>query len=98
MLAGAVAGCRPQKPPAPPVTEPAPLQSTPERPPNELALRKSSPSVYPDFTPTGQSDAEGVIQAIDQSVTYLRAPSSRTHFPYLDTTHDRAVATLTLLR
>jgi membrane-bound lytic murein transglycosylase A len=96
-MALAVAGCRPKKPPAP-AAEPAPVQFAHELPANELALRKIPVAEYPDFTPTGQTDPQGVIRAIDQSLAYLKAPSSRGHFPYLDITHERAVATLTLLR
>lgn len=93
-----VAGCRPKKPPAPAPAAPKPVEFAHELPANELALRKIPATEYPDFTPTGQVDAQGVIQAIDHSLAYLKAPSSRGHFPYLDITHERAVATLTLLR
>ena len=97
-LALALAGCRPKKPPAAAMPEPEPVQFAHELPPNQLALRKISPSEYPDFTPTGQANPLGVIDAIDQSLAYLKAPSSRAHFPYLDITHGRAVATLEALR
>jgi membrane-bound lytic murein transglycosylase A len=93
-LLPALAGCRPKKP-AKPIE---PVSFARELPPGELALRKISPSEYPDFSPLGQDDPQRVLQAIDQSLLYLRAPSSRRCFPYLDITHDRAVATLTTLR
>jgi membrane-bound lytic murein transglycosylase A len=87
-------GCRPKKPPVPV----QPVSFAREMPPGELALRKISPNEYPDFTPVGQDDTRRVLQAIDQSLLYLKAPSSERYFPYLDITHDRAVATLTSLR
>jgi membrane-bound lytic murein transglycosylase A len=89
-----MAGCRPKKPPAPV----QPVSFAKELPPGELALRKISPNEYPDFTPVGQDDPQRVLQAIDQSLLYLKAPSSHRYFPYKDITHDRAVATLTTLR
>src|SRR5689334_16876489 len=76
-------GCRPKKP--------APVQPVSfarELPPGELALRKISSSEYPDFTPVGQDDPQLVLQAIDQSLLYLKAPSSERYFPYLDIAHD----------
>ncbi len=88
----ATIGCRPKKPAAPAVS------FAHELPPGELALRKISPAEYPDFTPTGQGDPQLVLRAIDQSLTYLKAPSSKKYFPYLDITHDRAVATLVALK
>jgi membrane-bound lytic murein transglycosylase A len=89
----ALPGCRPKK-------EPVETQVafSHELPAGELALRKISPSEYPDFTPTGQHDPQAVLQAIEQSLTYLKAPSSKRFFPYLDITHDRAVASLTAFR
>ena len=95
-LAPSLAGCRAKKPPV--KAEEPPVQFTHELPANELALRKIPPAEYPDFTPTGQTDPQGVIAAIDRSLAYLKAPSSRGHYPYLDITHERAVATLVALR
>jgi membrane-bound lytic murein transglycosylase A len=90
----ALTGCRPKKP-APP---PEPVAFSHELPPGELALRKISTAEYPDFTPLGQENPRAVLDAIEQSLTYLKAPSSKRFFPYLDITHDRAVATLTAFR
>jgi membrane-bound lytic murein transglycosylase A len=87
-------GCRPKKPPAPV----QPVSFAHEMPPGELALRKISPSEYPDFTPAGQDNPQQVLAAIDQSLAYLKAPSSKRFFPYLDITHERAVNTLTSFR
>jgi membrane-bound lytic murein transglycosylase A len=62
-----------------------------------VALRKIDPSEYPDF---GQQTVDPVRleSAVDNSLTYLSAPSSERFFPYLDITHDRAIASLQKLR
>ena len=66
-------------------------------PEGAVALRKIPPQEYPDF---GQQpiDPSRLTQAIDNSLTCLAAPSSQAFYPYLDITHDRAVATLVRLR
>jgi membrane-bound lytic murein transglycosylase A len=92
LLVPALAGCRKKKPPE------EPIAFAQELPPGELALRKISPAEYPDFTPLGQDNPQQVLEAIDQSLAYMKAPSSRRFYPYLDVTHDRAVATLQALR
>ncbi len=58
-----------------------------------VALRKIDPSEYPDFG-AQQIDPARLRASIDNSLRYLSAPSSRGYFPYLDITHDRAVASL----
>lgn len=86
-------GCNQTPPPAPPqaVDFRAPL------PEGMVALRKIGPAEYPNF---GQQPIDPVrLEAsIDNSLKYLAAPSSQQYFPYLDITHDRAVATLRKLR
>src|SRR5688500_4665571 len=93
LLTVAAAGCRPKKKPEPPA-----VAFSHELPAGELALRKITPAEYPDFTPSGQDNPQQVLQAIEQSLTYLKAPSSRRFFPYLDITHDRAVVSLPAFR
>lgn len=92
-LAGLItaAGCKQTPPP------PKTLDYSRELPPGQLALRKIPPSMYPSFR-VEPADRPGLVRAIDQSLVYLAAPSSRRFFPYLDITHDRAVATLKALR
>ncbi|MFW6163278.1 MAG: murein transglycosylase A [Planctomycetota bacterium] len=64
-------------------------------PPGEKALVKlTDPEDYPDFG-TGFDNRAGLVEAIDHSLDYYRKPSSKNYFPYLDISHDRAVATLT---
>lgn len=94
-LAPASAGCRPKRPA--PKAEPS-VEFQHELPANELALRKIAPSEYPDFSLLGPGDPAAVLASIDRSLEYLKKPSSRSVFPYLDITHDRAVATLVKLR
>lgn len=93
LVVPALPGCRAKKPPAV-----EPVSFAREMPAGQLALRKISPAEYPDFTLMGQDNPRDVLAAIEQSLTYLKAPSSRRYFPYLDITHDRAVATLVALR
>jgi membrane-bound lytic murein transglycosylase A len=83
-----VAGCRQQKPA---VDFDQPL------PPGTLALRKLSPGEYPDFSRCTWN--LGLLpRSIDASIKYLGHPSSRQFFPYMDITHERAVATLLAFR
>lgn len=84
-------GCKQTPPPA------KSLDYSRELPPGELALRKIPPAMYPDFSKM-QTDRAALVRAIDQSLVYLNAPSSQRFFPYLDITHERAVATLKTLR
>ncbi len=83
-------GCRPKQPAAK-IDYAQPL------PAGQVALRKLSPAEYPDFSSAG-ADPAALRSSIDNSLAYLQTPSSRAFFPYLDITHDRAVATLRALR
>lgn len=63
-------------------------------PPGKMALEKiTDPSQYPDFA-QGWNDRESLVAAIDYSLSYYSKPSSKKYFPYLDISHDRAVASL----
>jgi membrane-bound lytic murein transglycosylase A len=67
-------------------------------PPGTMALeRVTDPNEIPDFT-GAFDDREGLLTAISQSLTYYSKPSSERHFPYLDVTHERAVASLRVMR
>lgn len=92
LIALAVVGCRQEQKPVA-----KSMNYAQELPPGELALRKIPPAMYPDFS-SMQTDQAALIRAIDNSLTYLAAPSSKRFFPYADITHDRAVATLKALR
>ncbi len=68
-------------------------------PPGQLALRKLSPSEYPDFSAAILAgNVPDLTRAIDHSLAYLATPSSKTFFPYEDIDHDRAVASLEALK
>jgi membrane-bound lytic murein transglycosylase A len=93
-LLGAVTGtlgCQKKKPPAAKAV--AALNFTQELPPGQMALEKIAPGQYPDFAVSGD-DLPRVRDAVRHSLTYIHSPSSRQHYPYLDITHERAVATL----
>jgi membrane-bound lytic murein transglycosylase A len=77
------AGCKQDKP----LDYKAPL------PPGTVALRKIPPEMYPDFA-MQQSDVINLRPAIQHSLEYLDKPSSKLFYPYIDITHERAVATL----
>lgn len=58
-----------------------------------MALEKISPGEYPEFS-FDQTQARNLSVAAQHSLDYLAKPSSRQFFPYLDISHDRAVATV----
>lgn len=63
-------------------------------PPGEKALFKlTDPSMYPDFS-EGYLRRANLELAAGYSLEYLSKPSSRRHYPYLDITHERAVASI----
>ncbi|MBL8880518.1 MAG: MltA domain-containing protein [Phycisphaerales bacterium] len=65
--------------------------------PGEMALRKIGPDKYPDFS-RAYYDRAALIASLDNSLAYLAKPSSKRYFPYLDVSHDRAVASLRRMR
>jgi len=83
-------GCAHEKPLLP-IDFHAPL------PGDMVGLRKISPGEYPSFA-ISAADAQRLVPAIDNSLKYLKAPSSFDYYPYLDITHARAHATLRHLR
>ena len=67
---------------------------TRQLPPGELALRKIiDPNQIPDYT-KACSDLDGLLQAIERSLSYMAKPSSKAFYPYGDITHEHAVRTL----
>jgi len=76
----------------------APQQEAPDYnrplPPGEKALVKlTDPSQFPDFS-RGYEHRKNLEQAAFCSLEYLSKPSAREFFPYLDITHQRAVASV----
>lgn len=65
--------------------------------PGQMALRKIGPDRYPDFS-RAFYDRSALLASLDNSLAYMQKPSSRRYFPYLDVSHDRAVASLRRMR
>jgi membrane-bound lytic murein transglycosylase A len=66
--------------------------------PGQLALRKiTNPAEIPDFT-DGCHDLANLSVSIDNSLDYLKKPSTRQFFPYADITHQRTVDSLTAIK
>jgi membrane-bound lytic murein transglycosylase A len=88
-LVFAAVGCRR---PLAPITV-APQYDRPLAP-GQLALRKiTNPAEIPDFTDACHNLAN-LSTAIDNSLNYLKKPSSRRFYPYTDITHEHAVRSL----
>jgi membrane-bound lytic murein transglycosylase A len=66
--------------------------------PGQLALRKiTNPADVPDFTDACH-DLTNLSIAIDNSLNYLKKPSSQRFFPYTDITHQQVVNSLTAFK
>jgi membrane-bound lytic murein transglycosylase A len=71
-----------------------------ERPlaPGQLAIRKiTNPAEIPDFT-NACHNTTNLSEAIDNSLNYLKKPSSRGFYPYADITHQQVVDSLTAFK
>jgi membrane-bound lytic murein transglycosylase A len=70
-----------------------------ELPPDKKALELvSDPAQYPYFG-SGFRDVDSLLQSIDQSIAYLKKPSSQKYYPYLpEITHERALRSLEAFR
>lgn len=87
-----MAGCSEKKvTPLPP--PPGPPQYDSELPAGQMGLVKIPPHMYPDFS-QGFEHKTNLIQSALYSRQYLEKPSSRQFFPYLDITHERAIASI----
>jgi membrane-bound lytic murein transglycosylase A len=62
-----------------------------ELPAGMMALRKISPGEYPKFS-FAQDDMRALHDSTVNSLAYLAKKSSQQYWPYLDISHDRAVA------
>ncbi len=82
--------CKKPEEPISPIPEPK-IDPNRPLPPGQMALRKIGPERYPDFS-SGFVNKPGLEDSIRNSLSYLSKPSSRQYFPYLDITHERAVA------
>lgn len=90
-------GCR--RTPSDPPPTPVALAYAQELPQGAVALQKVSPGDHPHFTPAlTAANIDALRVAVNHSLDYLSRPGSRTVYPYLDVSHDRAVATLHAFR
>jgi membrane-bound lytic murein transglycosylase A len=93
-----VTGCQPKKPPEA-VQQPAKIDYAAPLPEGEVALRKIDPSEYPDFTNALLSaDIEALKRSTNNSIAYFTRAGSAKVYPYLDITHERAIASLRAFR
>jgi membrane-bound lytic murein transglycosylase A len=66
--------------------------------PGQLALRKiTNPAEIPDFT-DGCNNLTNLAVAVDNSLNYLKKPSSKGFFPYADISHEQAINSLTAFK
>ncbi len=94
VLIGIGASCAKKKQPAA-----VPIDFSQALPPGQMALRKIAPEQYPDFAPAfANANLVAVDTSLANSQQYLARPSSRGYFPYLDISHDRALASVNRLR
>jgi membrane-bound lytic murein transglycosylase A len=84
VMGGAGTGCAKKK---------QPTDFSHELEPGRLALEKISPAEYPEFS-FDQMQAMALSKSADYSADYLRKKSSNAYYPYLDITHDRALASV----
>lgn len=67
--------------------------------PGESALRKiTDPARLPDMAGAFQSRDEYLLDALDQSLIWFKAPSSRQFFPFESITHEQAEASVLAFR
>jgi membrane-bound lytic murein transglycosylase A len=68
-------------------------------PEGEVALKQIGPAEYPDFSAGFTSgDLEGLRKSVENSLKFFARPGSAKSYPYLNITHDRAMATLMAFR
>src|SRR5690348_2179811 len=92
-----LAGCQPKKPPE--AVQPAKIDYAAPLPEGEVALRKIDPSEYPDFSNALLfADIEALKRSTDHSIAYFSRAGSAKVYPYLDITHERAIASLRAFR
>ena len=93
----ALVGCQPRK--TPQIQAPAKIDYAAPLPEGEVALRKIDPNEYPDFASGLMSaDLESLKRSVDHSLAYFSRAGSAKVYPYLDITHERAIASLRAFR
>ncbi len=82
-----------------PVAQEKKIDYTAPLPEGEVALRKIGPDQYPDFAAALHSmNLDDLRHAVDHSLEYFARPGSARGYPYLDISHERAVASLHAFR
>lgn len=72
---------------------------TRQLPPGARALRRiTDPALYPDFAAAYRSRDAFVLDALDQSVRWFAAPSSRLYFPFETISHEQAQSSVLAFR
>jgi membrane-bound lytic murein transglycosylase A len=91
LLGGGCASSPAERPAGPAYDQPLP--------PGASALRLvTDPARYPDVRPAYERRNALLLAAIDESLVWFEAPSSRRHFPFESITHERARASLVAMR
>jgi len=100
ILASLFAGCAPKPQPTETVqVDPPKIDYAAPLPEGEVALRKIAPDQYPDFSAgLASADLTALKRSLDNSIAYAMRPGSKKAYPYLDITHERAVASLRAFR
>lgn len=90
LLTLSLTGCSQQKTVQAPAAPPSPDYSR-QLPPGESALRLiTNPARLPDLADAFRNRDVYLLEAIDQSIKWFGAPSSRQFFPFEGITHDQA--------
>jgi membrane-bound lytic murein transglycosylase A len=96
LLVFSLLGCQPKKPPQ---VQSSKIDYAAPLPEGQVALRKIDPSEYPDFSPGLMSvDLDALKRSVDHSIAYFTRAGSAKAYPYLDITHERAIASLRAFR
>ncbi len=98
LTAASLVGCRANEAPAEPLVQTRGPDYGRELPPGASALRRLDRMDYPDLEGPFRDADHRVRTAIDQSLSWFAAPSSRQFFPFEGFTHDQARESLVAFR
>jgi len=76
----------------------APNYSRPLSAGNSALRLVTDPMRLPDLAGAAQGTDAGLVEAIDESLVWFAAPSSRRHYPFEGTTHQQALAGVLAMR
>lgn len=90
-------GCQAKKPAQ--IQAQAKIDYAAPLPEGQVALRKIEPGEYPDFSQGLMSgDVDALKRSVDHSIAYFSRAGSAKAYPYLDISHERAMASLRAFR